>query len=67
MILEEIPELEAHKSGRDIILAFATDVGSFLSQATNYSEAFILNKAAKILRRQIINNYMEGSVMATIK
>ena len=29
-ILEEIPELEAHKSGRDILLAFAKDVGSFL-------------------------------------
>ena len=54
-ILEEIPELEAHKSGRDILLAFAKDVGSVLSQATDYSEALILNKAAKILRRQMIN------------
>ena len=31
MILEEIPELEAHISGRDIVLAFAKGVGSFLS------------------------------------
>ena len=43
MLLVEIPELEAHKSGRDILLAFAEDVGSFLSHATDYSEALILN------------------------
>ena len=29
MLLEEIPELEAHKSGRDILLAFAIDVAQF--------------------------------------
>ena len=42
IILEEIPELEAHKNGRDILLAFAKDVGSVLSQATDYSVAFYL-------------------------
>lgn len=54
-LLEEIPELEAHKSVRDILLAFAKDMVTFLSHATDYSEALILNKAAKILRRQMIS------------
>ena len=69
MILKEIPELEAHTSGRDVLLAFAKDVGSVLSQATDYSEALILNKAAKILRRQMISkgfsfggSYYDGCV-----
>ena len=69
MILKEIPELEAHTSGRDVLLAFAKDVGSVLSQATDYSEALILNKAAKILRRRMISkgfsfggNFYDGCV-----
>ena len=54
-LLAEIPELEAHKSQRDTILAFQKDVGFALSQASNYSEAIILGKAAKILRRHMID------------
>lgn len=69
MLLEEIPELKAHKSGRDILLAFAKDVGSVLSQAKDYSEALILNKAAKILRRQMIRSFrlVEVSLMVVSK
>ena len=55
-LLAEIPELEAHKSGRDIRLAFQKHVGFALSQASNYSEAIILEKAAKILRRHMIDH-----------
>ena len=54
--MAEIPELEAHKSGRDVLLAFKTDVGTALSQASNYSEAIILGKAAKILRKRMIDH-----------
>ena len=55
-LLAEIPELEAHKSGRDILLAFQKDVGFVLSQASNYSEAIIHGKAANILRRHMIDH-----------
>ena len=55
-LLAEISELEAHKSGRDILLAFQKDVGFALSQASNYSEAIILGKAAKILRRHMLDH-----------
>ena len=55
-LLAEIPELEAHKSGRDILSASQKDVGSALSQASNYSEAVILGKAAKILQRHMIDH-----------
>ena len=50
-LLVEISELEAHKQGRDVILAFDEDIGLALSQASDYSDAIILAKAAKILRR----------------
>ena len=55
-LLAEISELEAQKRGRDILLAFQKDVGFALSQASNYSEAIILGKAAKILRRHILDH-----------
>ncbi len=55
-LLAELPELEAHKKGRDVLLAFQEDVGSALSHASEYSEAIVLAKAAKILRRQMIDH-----------
>ena len=55
-LLAEIPELEAHKKGRDILLAFDKDVGLALSEASNYSEAIVLAKAAKILRKNMIEH-----------
>ena len=45
--LAEIPELEAYKSGIYILLAFNEDIGFALSQASTYSEAKILGKAAR--------------------
>ena len=47
--LAEIPEQESHKKGRDTLPKFDKDVGSGLSEASNYSEANVLTKAVKIL------------------
>lgn len=38
----DIPQLQAHYLGRDIMLAFEEDVGSILAQAPKYSEAIHL-------------------------
>ena len=54
--MAEISELEAHKQGRDVILAFDEDIGLALSQASDYSEAIILAKAAKTLRRHMLDH-----------
>ena len=35
-LLSEIPELEAYKQGRDVLLAFQKDVGFVLSEAFDY-------------------------------
>ena len=49
-----IPELEAHKQGRDVLLAFQKDVGFVLSEASDYySDALVLSKAANILRKML--------------
>ena len=53
-LLAEIPELESHKKGRGFLLAFKK--GAVLSQASNYSEAITLAKAAKILRGHMIDH-----------
>ena len=42
-LLEEMPGLEAHKKGRDILLAFKEDIGEALSQAIDYSESLIVS------------------------
>lgn len=56
-LLSEIPELEAHKQGRNVLLAFHKDVGLFLSESSDYcSEAITLNKAANILRRNMLDH-----------
>ena len=52
----EISELEAHKQGSDVILAFEEDVGLALSQASDYPEGIILAKAANILRRHMLDH-----------
>ena len=55
-LLSEIPELEAHKKGRDVLLAYTEDVGSVLSTPVDYTEAIIITKAAKILRQRMIDH-----------
>ena len=43
-LLEELPDLDAHKKGRDVLLAFQDDVGFALAETCDYSEAIILAK-----------------------
>ena len=52
----EIPELEARKKGRSVLLAIQKDVALALSQASEYSDALVLAKAAKILRKHILDH-----------
>ncbi|KAJ7376704.1 hypothetical protein OS493_033327 [Desmophyllum pertusum] len=47
-LLFHIPKLQAHRQGRDVMLALKNDVGSILSQASKYGEAIHLAKAAGI-------------------
>ena len=54
--MAEIPELEAHKKGRGVLLAFQKDVALSLSKASEYSDALVMAKAAKILRRHILDH-----------
>ena len=54
-LLEQIPELEAHRRGRDILLAFRKDVSSVLSQGSEFTEALVLTKVAKILRHHMLD------------
>ena len=49
-----MPQLEAHRQGRDILLAFDNDVGTILSKVSEYSDAITLAKAAQILRKQML-------------
>ena len=55
-ILTNVPGLQAHKKGRDIVMAFSEDVGKAL-ELTRFrdfhDEAIILLKASKIIRRDI--------------
>lgn len=55
-LLSEIPGLVAHKKGRDVLLAFEKDVGPVLSEASSYSDAIILAKPAKILRKHMVED-----------
>ena len=54
-LLFHIPKLQAHRQGRDVLLAFENDVGSLLSQASKYGEAIHIAKAAGIIRRDMLN------------
>ncbi|KAJ7371263.1 hypothetical protein OS493_027379 [Desmophyllum pertusum] len=54
-LLFHIPKLQAHRQGRDVMLAFENDVGSILSQASKYGEAIHLAKAAGIIRRDMLH------------
>lgn len=63
-LLSEIPGLVAYKKGRDVLLAFDKDIGPVLSEASSYTDAIILAKAAKILRRHMVEHKckFEGSL-----
>ncbi len=56
-ILSHIPDVSAHREGRDVLLAFAGDVGSALRKAcdSDYDDdAICLARAAKIVRRDML-------------
>ena len=45
-LMAQMPELESHRKGRNVLLAFKEDIGPVLSQASDYSDA---NRYLKIL------------------
>ena len=56
-ILSHFPDLCAHREGRDVLLAFTSDVGSALRKAcdADYDEkAICLARAAKIVRKDML-------------
>jgi len=55
-LLFHILELEAHHQGRDVLLAFKTDVGKIIAQASKYGEAIYLAKAAGIIRNDMLKH-----------
>ena len=65
-LLAAIPNLEANKEGREIILAFKPDIGEAISRACNAdenSDKAILAKAADIVRKDMLalSNDFAGS------
>lgn len=54
-LLSQMSELEAHKQGRDVLLAFKEDVSSALLDASKYNQAIHLAKAAAIIRKEMLN------------
>ena len=48
-LLDKLSDLEAHKKGRDILLAFRGDVGEALAQVSQHNEAMVLAKAVNII------------------
>lgn len=59
-IIAAVPDLQAHKQGRDVLLIFNEDVGGALKQATtrNYDDdAMILSKAAQIVRKDMMKSH----------
>ena len=58
-ILAQIPDLQAYKQGRDILLAFKDEVGLALKKAVEIDfdeEATVLARAAEIVRRDILQH-----------
>ncbi len=56
-ILSHVPDLSAHREGRNVLLAFAGDVGSALRIACNLDyddDAICLARAAKIVRKDML-------------
>ena len=58
-LMAQKSELESHKKGRDVLLAFKEDIGPVSSQASDNSDTIIISKAASILHNQIINHRSE--------
>ena len=54
MLLKHIPELDSFKSGREVVFTFKENVGRLLSESSKYDQAIIIEKAAQILRKQML-------------
>ncbi|KAK6167165.1 hypothetical protein SNE40_021260 [Patella caerulea] len=53
-LLFHIPKLQAYCQGRDVLLAFETDIASVLSEASRYGDTIHLAKAGEIIRGDIL-------------
>lgn len=53
-LLDHVPELKEFQNGREVLLSFNKDVGPFLSKACSYSDALLIEKAAFLLRREML-------------
>ena len=73
-LLSQMPDLQSHREGKNVFLAFDKDVALVLQQASNLTdsddEAMILAKAAKIIRRDILKTKLsefDGTFNETCK
>ena len=74
-ILASIPDLKAHPQGKQVRLAFESDIGHVLSAACDMdydNDAVVLAKAARIIRRDLFDlrsstDEFSGSMMMTVK
>ena len=55
-LLVHIPELQAHREGRDVMLAFEKDACLQLTEASKYGEAIPMAKAARMIRRDMLQH-----------
>ena len=58
-IMTYFPDIEEHKPGRDVLLAFNVDMGSALSKACEHeadSDGVHLARAANIVRRDMFHD-----------
>jgi len=53
-LLSHLPELEAYHEGRDVLLAFHSDIGAFMEEASKTCDAINLSKSAAIIRKEIL-------------
>lgn len=58
-VFAHIPELEDFKKGREIWFAYKRKMGEALATACDYNDALIVAKAAKILRKQMLEHEIE--------
>lgn len=57
-ILEQCPDLTAHKDGREVYIVFSVDLAAFIKRAREKNhddEAMVISRAAKIIRRDLLD------------
>lgn len=53
-LLSHLPELEAYDKGRDVLLAFESNIGTFMVEASKTCDAINLPKSATIIRKEML-------------